>query len=119
MILYSGEIQTESPSVILKDTAINPFNIPLQNTGLGIFKAKAQIGIFETQEKAYTPSERLRVKNFELSKQHVNLEINVTVENNKYVIDLYQVDLQVKDHMVNAVGLDPALMTLTTEPIVA
>lgn len=118
MIIYEGDIQTISPKVTLSRSFINPFVIPLENVSLGVFKAKAQIGFFETQEESYVGDSRLRVEGFDLSKQHVDLTINVSIENGKYVIDVHSVDLQVADHLVEVFGLDRDLMTITTEPIV-
>lgn len=117
MIIYKGLIVTESPSVELNETYVNPFNIPLQNTSEGVFKGRAQIGFFETKEASYDGANKLKVQGFDLSKQIVDLTILVTVENAKFVIDLYQVDLQIKEHLVN-LGYDANLMTLTTEPTI-
>ena len=50
MIIYTGEITTESPQVTLNESFINLVSIPLQNVSEGVFNAKAQIGIFDVQE---------------------------------------------------------------------
>lgn len=119
MIINTNQITLESPSITMDTTYISAFVSDITNDKPTGFTTNSQIGFFQNETDVFAKEKRLNVVGFPLVKQRIIFDVNVHLIGGHYVIDVYDFDVKIKEHLLKCFPeWDADKLQITTEPII-
>jgi len=117
-IINMNEVTLSDSGLKLTTTIVSSHTSEISNNNVYSVKVRAQIGFFLNEQKMLeSPTNALKIERFEKQNSIMIFDYMVKIINGIPVLDLYDFDLKIKDHLMSCFPeWDENLLILTTQP---